>query len=78
MADNDIIRHSDLAESGAVKPLTDEFIALLKVLGDVDNKVVQLAKDLKVTLSSTTNDSSEGIRRSTTPRKIRRPVLLIK
>lgn len=65
MADNDIIKHSDIAESGAVKPLTDEFLALYKVLIDVDAQVVRLAKDLKVTLSSTTADSSDGIKRST-------------
>ncbi len=65
MADNDIIKQSDIAESGAVKPLTDEFLALYKVLIDVDAQVVRLAKDLKVTLSSTTADSSENIRKST-------------
>lgn len=58
---NDIIKHSDIAESGAVKPLMEEFIALLNVLKEVDSSVVKLAKDLKVTLKSSSPDSLGGI-----------------
>lgn len=58
---NDIIRHSDIAEYGVMKPLQDELIATIKILNSLDTEIVKIATDLKKSLGSNSFGSSEAI-----------------
>jgi len=61
MANNDIIRHSDIAEDGVMKPLQDELIATIKILNTLDADIIKIATDLKKALSNPDNSTTAGL-----------------
>lgn len=63
MADNDIIRHTDIAESGVMKPFQQELIETIKILNTLDADIIKIATDIKKSLSVSDTGSSAGIKK---------------
>ncbi len=70
MANNDIIRHDDIAESGALKPFQDELLATLVILRDFDTQIIKIATDIKKSLGNSDTSSVKGIEKLTEATKL--------
>lgn len=61
MANNDIIRHDDIVESGVMKPFQDELIATISILNTMDSELIKIATDLKKAFANSDVKSVDGI-----------------
>jgi hypothetical protein len=63
MANNDIIRHSDIAEDNLMQPLRSEIALTIKELNNLDSELIKMATDLKKSLGANALSSSEDIKK---------------
>jgi hypothetical protein len=63
MANNDIIRHNDIAEDGVLKPLQAELKETIKILNELDSDLIKIATDLKKALQSEGFGSEDALKK---------------
>ena len=63
MANNDIIRHDDIAEKNVTKPLIDDVLLVIDVLKSLENELTDVSKKIKVTFEKGNASTVEEINR---------------
>jgi len=63
MANNDIIRHSDIAEDNLMQPLRSEIALTIKELNNLDSELIKMATDLKKALGQSGFGSEDALRK---------------
>lgn len=75
MQNNDILRHNDVAEKGWTQPAIEDVIALYKVVKQLDDGVLNLAKNLKTSIGGINVGSVDGINKLTQATRLSNEVM---
>lgn len=72
---SDIIKHTDIAEVGVMKPFQDELLATIRILNTMDVDLVNIAKDIQKAFANKDTSTASGLKNIADNAKLANAVL---